>query len=98
MSRYLLGASLRRCPTCGIEHVTQRPLTTKQQAIYDYLAEHQEQHGRAPLFAEIADRFGYRSLATVHEHLSALQLKGWISREHNLSQSIRCLVPLAGAA
>ena len=40
---------------------------------------------------EIANHFEFGSLATVHEHLTNLERKGYISRTHNESRSIEVL-------
>ncbi len=69
------------------------PLTRKQREILDYLANAIERNGYAPSFEEIAQQFGYQSLATVHEHLSNLERKGYIRRSYNESRSIEVLPP-----
>ncbi len=73
------------------------PLTRRQKQILDYLQSYIVEHGYAPSFEEIAERFAFRSLATVHEHLTNLQRKGYIRRSHNESRSIE-LVPMPGQA
>ncbi|HUE77254.1 MAG TPA: transcriptional repressor LexA [Longimicrobiales bacterium] len=70
----------------------QRPLTKKQKEILDFVRDFSEAHGYAPSFEEIAEGFGYGSLATVHEHLENLQAKGYIRKGYNESRSIE-LVP-----
>ena len=67
------------------------PLTRKQRDILTYLTEYQERHGFAPSFEEIAARFNYNSLATVHEHLTNLERKGYIRRAYNESRAIEIL-------
>ena len=64
------------------------PLTKRQKEILDHLESFIEKHGYAPSFEEIADAFGYSSLATVHEHLSNLERKGYIRKAYNESRSI----------
>ena len=64
------------------------PLTKRQKEILDYIASFIEDQGYAPSFEEIADSFGYSSLATVHEHLSNLERKGYIRKSYNESRSI----------
>lgn len=75
------------------------PLTRKQREILDYLGEVIAEHGYAPSFEEIAEKFGYQSLATVHEHLTNLERKGYIRRSYNESRAIEVLPPrgLTGA-
>ena len=67
------------------------PLTKRQREILSYLGSYTEANGYAPSFEEIADNFGYTSLATVHEHLSNLQRKGYIKRSYNESRAIEIL-------
>ena len=67
------------------------PLTKRQREILTYLASYTEANGYAPSFEEIASQFDYSSLATVHEHLSNLERKGYIKRSYNESRSIEIL-------
>ena len=64
------------------------PLTKRQKEILDYIGEFIDERGYAPSFEEIAESFGYSSLATVHEHLSNLERKGYIRKSYNESRSI----------
>jgi repressor LexA len=64
------------------------PLTKRQKEIFDYIGAYIHEHGYAPSFEEIAGAFGYSSLATVHEHLSNLERKGYIRKAYNESRSI----------
>ena len=67
------------------------PLTKRQRQILDYLNSYSTEHGYAPSFEEIAGQFNYNSLATVHEHLSNLERKGYIKRSYNESRAIEIL-------
>ena len=67
------------------------PLTKRQREILSFLTSYTEDHGYAPSFEEIAARFNYNSLATVHEHLTNLERKGYIRRSYNESRSIEIL-------
>ncbi len=69
------------------------PLTRRQREMLDYLGGEIERQGFAPSFEEIAEHFGYTSLATVHEHLSNLERKGYIRRSYNQSRSVEVLPP-----
>ncbi len=83
------------------------PLTKRQRQILDYLNNYTNENGYAPSFEEIAAQFNYNSLATVHEHLSNLERKGYIKRSYNESRAIEILpndvlpraveIPLLGA-
>jgi len=64
------------------------PLTKRQKEILDHIGSFIDERGYAPSFEEIAEAFGYSSLATVHEHLSNLERKGYIRKSYNESRSI----------
>ncbi len=72
-------------------------LTRRQKQILDYLESYIGEHGYAPSFDEIATSFSFSSLATVHEHLTNLERKGYIRRAHNESRAID-IVPRPGQA
>ena len=67
------------------------PLTKRQKEILDYIGDYIADRGYAPSFEEIAQHFGYSSLATVHEHLSNLERKGYIRKAYNESRSIELI-------
>lgn len=69
-----------------------QPLTPKRRAIYDYLVTFSKTRGHMPSQQEIAHHFGYRSLASVHEHLEHLERRGWITRSYNTSRGITLVV------
>jgi repressor LexA len=71
------------------------PLTRRQKQILDHLQNYIRANGYAPSFEEIAEAFSFNSLATVHEHLTNLERKGYIRRTHNESRAIEVL-PLPG--
>jgi repressor LexA len=66
-------------------------LTKRQREILTYLSNYSEEHGYAPSFEEIATQFNYNSLATVHEHLTNLERKGYIKRAYNESRGIELM-------
>jgi repressor LexA len=63
-------------------------LTRRQKEILDFIESFLDARGYSPSFEEIASFFQYRSLATVHEHLSNLEAKGYIRKNYNESRSI----------
>jgi len=69
------------------------PVTRRQREILDFISGHLDDKGYAPSFEEIARQFGFRSLATVHEHLTNLERKGYIRRAHNESRAIEIVPP-----
>ncbi len=74
------------------------PLTKRQKEILDHIQSFIDERGYAPSFEEIADHFGYSSLATVHEHLSNLERKGYIRKSYNESRSIELVSEDTGAS
>lgn len=63
-------------------------LTRRQKQILDYLQEYLTANGYAPSYEEIAEHFGYASLATVHEHVENLRVKGYVRKGYNESRSL----------
>lgn len=55
-------------------------LYKRQRQILDFIAQYIQIHGYSPTLQEIADAIGVSSLATVHEHLQALERKKVIRR------------------
>jgi repressor LexA len=66
-------------------------LTKRQREILTFLTVYTDENGYAPSFEEIAENFGFTSLATVHEHLSNLERKAYIRRGYNESRAIEIL-------
>jgi SOS-response transcriptional repressor LexA len=63
-------------------------LTKKQRQILDYVESFVDTNGYSPSYEEIAEHFGYNSLATVHEHLTNLETKGFLRKNYNKSRSL----------
>lgn len=55
-------------------------LYKRQRQIVDFIAQYIQKNGYAPTLQEIADAIGVSSLATVHEHLQALERKKVIKK------------------
>jgi repressor LexA len=66
-----------------------RPLTTRQQQIFDLIKEKITDTGMPPTRAEIADFFGFKSANAAEEHLKALAKKGYIEMLAGTSRGIR---------
>ncbi len=60
----------------------------RQHQILDFIKQYIESSGTAPTLKKIAEAIGVSSLATVHEHLQALQEKGLIKRKGGKARSI----------
>jgi len=63
-------------------------LYKRQREILTFLTQYIQRTGAAPTLQEIAKAIGVSSLATVHEHLEAMQRKGIIHRKDGSSRSI----------
>ncbi len=60
----------------------------RQRQILDFIRQHIETYGSAPTLKQIAEALGVSSLATVHEHLQALERKGLISKKDGVVRGI----------
>ena len=69
-----------------------KPLTARQQQIYDLIKEQITHTGMPPTRAEIAKQLGFRSPNAAEEHLKALARKGAIEMLPNSSRGIRLLL------
>ena len=63
-------------------------LTKRQNQILDFVGKFLRDEGYAPSLDEIASHFGYRSLATVHEHIANLTAKGYLRKSPRASRAI----------
>ncbi|KGJ92674.1 transcriptional repressor LexA [Colwellia psychrerythraea] len=66
-----------------------RPLTKRQQQIYDLIKDKIQDTGMPPTRAEIANFFGFKSANAAEEHLKALAKKGYIEMLAGTSRGIR---------
>ncbi len=82
------------------------PLTRRQKEVLDYLKSFIAKHDYAPSYREVADHFGFSSVATVAEHIETLKSKGYLENEENMARSIQLTptwdertfsIPLLGA-
>ncbi|MCP8616428.1 transcriptional repressor LexA [Salirhabdus salicampi] len=67
-------------------------LSTRQQAILDYIREQVLEKGYPPSVREIAQAVGLASSSTVHGHLSRLEQKGYIRRDPTKPRAIELLL------
>lgn len=87
--------------------MTDQPkLTKRQQSIYDFIKDRIINRGYGPTVREIGTEFGIKSPNGVMCHLKALEKKGLITREQNMSRAIQLTeslyrgqtsLPLAGS-
>ncbi len=66
-----------------------RPLTSRQQNVYDFIVKTMHELGYPPTRAEIARALGFRSPNAAEEHLRALERKGVIRVIRGTSRGIR---------
>lgn len=66
-------------------------LSTRQQAILEYIKEQVRLKGYPPSVREIAEAVGLASSSTVHGHLSRLESKGFIRRDPTKPRAIEIL-------
>lgn len=66
-------------------------LYRRQKQILDFLKQYIEKYGYSPTLGEIADAIGVHSLATVHEHLETLAIKGVIKRFNGAVRGIEII-------
>lgn len=83
-------------------------LYRRQRQILEFIKKYIDRYGYSPTLTEIAEAIGVSSLATVHEHLQALTLKGVIKRfdgavrgievvEHKMGDSLKDIeLPVLG--
>lgn len=63
----------------------------RQSQILDFIRQHIQSTSSAPTLREIADAIGVSSLATVHEHLLALENKSLIKKSSGKSRGIELI-------
>jgi repressor LexA len=58
------------------------PRTQRQKEILDYITRFLARHGHEPSYAQIARHFGVSSKATIAKHITALEKRGLLKRQH----------------
>ncbi|MDO4570825.1 MAG: transcriptional repressor LexA [Planctomycetia bacterium] len=72
----------------NVENVSKLPLTARQREALEFIRRCVRKRGYGPTVREIGDQMGIHSPNGVVGHLVALERKGFIQREANLSRSI----------
>jgi repressor LexA len=65
-----------------IETKSMLPRTQRQKDILDFITRFLERHGHQPSYAQIARHFGVKSRATIAKHITALEKRGLLARQH----------------
>ena len=79
----LAGASTADPPA------TRKPLTARQRQILVFVGDHTTRRGYPPTLREIGARFGIESTNGVNAHLSAIERRGFITRDDMKSRSTK---------
>lgn len=66
----------------------QKQLTEIQKNILNFLIDQVKGKGMPPTLADVAKHFGYKNRATVQQHFSAIERKGYIKKNPKLSRGI----------
>lgn len=64
-------------------------ITKKQKNVFDFVNSYISENGMSPTIEEIRRKLKLKAVSTVHEHISALAKKGYISRLGNSARSLR---------
>src|SRR5262245_47275621 len=65
-----------------IETKSMLPRTQRQKDILDFITRFLERHGHQPSYTQIARHFGVKSRATIAKHITALEKRGLLARQH----------------
>lgn len=66
-------------------------MTARQQQILDYIVLYIDSRGYPPTLREICKHFGFGSTNSAHDHLAALEKKGFIRVDAIVSRGIQVL-------
>ena len=85
--------------------MSQEPLTSAQQELYDWLADYITTHRHSPSIRQMMQGMGLRSPAPVQSRLRHLQQKGWITWQEGQARTLQLLgdmvvqagIPVLGA-
>ncbi|MFY9492974.1 MAG: DNA methyltransferase [Minisyncoccia bacterium] len=69
-------------------------ITPKQKQVLDFTSAFIKNEGFAPSINEIKNNLGLKSVATIHQHLQALEKKGYIKREKNQKRHLEIVAEI----
>ena len=70
-------------------------LTRRQNQIHKFINEYAGRHEVSPTIQEIANRF-HLSVSTIHEHLQAIEKKGYLKKDHGQARAMETQDPNEG--
>lgn len=65
-----------------------KSLTKKQKQVFDFINQYIAENGIAPTIDEIRKKLKLKAVSTIHEHISSLREKGYLSKSENLPRSM----------
>ncbi|MFZ5584319.1 MAG: transcriptional repressor LexA [Thermodesulfobacteriota bacterium] len=68
-----------------------RGLTDRQAQVLEFIQDFLADHGYPPTVREVAARFGFRSPRAAHDHMKALEKKGFMRSEPGLPRALNLL-------
>lgn len=70
-----------------------RGLTSRQAQVLEFINRYLEEHGYPPTVREVAGNFGFRSPRAAHDHMKALQRKGFLRSAPGKPRTLEVLSP-----
>ena len=66
-------------------------LTNRQRTVLEFVGQYSQTRGFPPTLREIGDGMGLSNISAVRGHISALEKKGYITKEADKARSIRVI-------
>ena len=66
-----------------------KKITPKQQQVFDYLTQYQQENGYPPTVREICSAIGFKSPSTAHFHLEGLIEAGYLERQTGKTRALK---------
>jgi len=73
-----------------------RGLTKRQAEVLEFINTYLEDHGYPPTVREVAAHFGFRSPRAAHDHMKALQRKGYLRVQAGRPRAVEVVRPRSG--
>lgn len=73
-----------------------RGLTDRQAQVLEFIQQFLNEQGYPPTVREVAARFGFRSPRAAHDHMKALEKKGFLRSEPGLPRALNVIGPPRG--
>lgn len=74
-----------------MNRIINRTLTPKQKDILDFITSFTRSKGYSPSLEEVAKKIGLKAISTVHQHIEALNKKGYLKKEENQPRGVSLL-------